>query len=105
MPIRLSFLPQKLEFIQSFVNIFSYCFWHFVVFHLAFVQLMTIIQNLDKTLDEFIDYAMFGSIYTFGYWILCFFQYNNKKLSKLTDFITENFRMRSVKGKNFQVHK
>ena len=101
MPIRLSFLPQKLQFIERIFNLFFYTIWHFVVSHLAFVQLTTIYQNFDKTLDEFIDYAMIGSIYVFGYWILCFFQYNNKKLSKLTEFVIKNFHLRSAKGKTY----
>lgn len=99
MPIRIPFLPKSLKFVQTFIRLFLYAFWHFVVFHLAFVQLTTIVQNLDKTLDEVIDYAMFGGIYTYGYWILCFFQYNANKLSKLTDFIIKNFHLRSAKGK------
>lgn len=99
MPVKLSFLPKKLQFINHFVALIFYAFWHFVVFHLAFVQMTTIYQNFDKSLDDIIDYAMIGSIYTYGYWILCFFQYNNKKLAKLTDFVIKNFHSRSAKGK------
>lgn len=100
MPLRLPFLTQRLRFIEKLISLFFYVFWHFVVFHLAFVQLTTIYQNLDKTLDDITDYAMIGSIYTYGYWILCFFQYNDKKLSKLTDYVVKYFRLRSAKGKS-----
>jgi hypothetical protein len=42
-PLDLEYLPKKLKFLKSFIN-FSVCFfWHFIVLHLAAVQIQTIL--------------------------------------------------------------
>jgi hypothetical protein len=97
-PLDLAFLPKKLKFLKSYIN-FSLCFfWHFIVLHLAALQIQTILLNLDKSLDETMDYIMIGSIYIFGYFILIFWQVNSKKLLRVYDFVHENFRQRSMRG-------
>lgn len=98
-PFNFFFLPLKLSFLSYMFNFIYGIFWHFIVIHLAIFQMQTIVMNLDKNLDEFIDYAMIGSIYAYGFLILCYWQFNSRKLSKLIDFIQKNFRQRSAKGK------
>lgn len=98
-PLRFSFLPPRLNFLEKILNLLFGLFWHFIVIHLGIFQTVTIILNLDKTLDEIMDYVLIGSIYIYGYSILCFYQYNWEKLLKLVDFVNQNFHHRSAKGK------
>lgn len=82
------------------INVLYHLFWHFVVSHLAIIQTVTIVLNFDKTLDDIIDYAMIGSIYSYGYFcILCYWQFFWGELSRLMDFVRQNFRTRSAKGR------
>lgn len=97
--IKFLFLPPRLFPVNILFNIIFRLFWHFVVIHLAVLQIQTVILNLDKSLDEVIDYAMIGSIYSYGYWILIYWQYNSRKLMNLMDFAEKNFQLRSAKGK------
>jgi hypothetical protein len=94
----IAFSASKSRVLDWTANFVFSIFWHFVVIHLAVFQTRTIILNLDKSLDEFIDYVMIGSIYIFGYMILCFLQFNSTKLLKLMEFARQNFRLRSAKG-------
>ncbi|XP_070500089.1 putative odorant receptor 85e [Chironomus tepperi] len=57
--------------------------------------------NLDENLDETINYLMTGSIYGYGYFILCYMQIYSIKFLKLIDFANKNFRTRSAKGLTF----
>lgn len=95
-PIQL-FSP-KWRILNRIFNVTLSTFWHLIVIHLAVFQSRTILLNMEKSLDEFIDYVMIGSIYIYGYMILCYWQFNSTKLSKLMDFAIENFRARSAKG-------
>lgn len=82
------------------INVLYQLFWHFVVSHLAILQTVTIVLNFEKTLDDIIDYAMIGSIYSYGYFcILCYWQFYWGELSRLMDFVRQNFRTRSAKGR------
>lgn len=97
----INFFSPKFQVLNRIVNLLISIFWHFIVIHLAIVQTQTIILNMDKSLDEFIDYVMIGSIYIYGYWILCFWQFNSAKLSKLMELARQNFRSRSARGELF----
>lgn len=95
-PVNFCFLPEELKVLKMILNSLVKAFWHFIVIHLAILQTLTLILNFDKTFDDLIDYIMIGSIYTYGYFILCYWQFNNEKLSKLMSFIQENFRQRTA---------
>lgn len=115
-PFEFRFLPQRLRFLRHVFNFFFYVFWHFIIIHLAFIQDVSIYLNLDQTLEEIISYVMngkltychaptsfllirfLGSIYTYGYTILLYMEFNRLKVIKLFQFMRENFRERSAKG-------
>lgn len=105
-PFDLFFLPPKFKFLKGYFNFLNRLFWHFIIIHLIALQIQTLLLNLHKTLDEYIDYVMIGSIYIYGYSLLCFWQLNSKKLLNLIDFIHTHFRERSARGRNgFEIFK
>lgn len=99
-PLDFEFLPPKVRFLKKIFNFLIGLFWHLIIIHIVAFQMQTILMNLDKSLDEYIDYVMIGSIYIYGYSLICFWQFNAKKLLSLFDFIHKNFRERSAKGEN-----
>lgn len=98
-PLSFAFVPPKLNYVRYILNFLFYLFWHLILIHLAILQTETFLQNLDKSLDEVIDYVMIGSIYIYGYFILCHWQLSYKKRSELMNFVREKFHQRSAKGK------
>lgn len=100
LPLNIDFVPEKFRRFKFIINIIYKIFWHFVVLHLALLQIQTLLMNLDKSLDELIDYLMIGGIYCYGYFFLWHFQLRWKKILNLMEFVETYFRKRSAKGKN-----
>lgn len=98
MPLELNISSLKLQILKPIINPLYIIFWHFVVLHLFILQLRTFLIHIDDTLDEIIDYLMIGSIYGYGYFILCYMQFYARDFLKIIDFINKNFRQRSARG-------
>ena len=98
-PLDFAFIPSRFNALKNFLKFLHALFWTFIVLHLGILQVQTLLMNLDKTLDESIDYIMIGSIYFYGYFTLLFWQLNSKKLSLLFKFMELNFQTKSTEGK------
>lgn len=98
MPLELKFIPDRYRVLRDVINLLHIIFWHFVVLHLLFLQMKTFFMNFNESLDETINYLMIGSIYGFGYFILCYMQLNANKFLTIIQFVNDNFRIRSAKG-------
>ena len=104
-PLDFGFIPSRFNIVKKILNFVYVLFWTLIVLHLGALQVQTLLMNLDKTLDESMDYIMIGSIYFYGYFFtLLFFQFNSKKLLRLFEFIEQNFQSKSTKGKNDAIH-
>lgn len=99
LPLELRFIPEKYKILKYIINALFFIFWHVIVLHLFILQMKTFHLNLDESLDETINYLMTGSIYGYGYFILCYMQTHSIKFLKLIDFANKNFRTRSAKGR------
>lgn len=97
-PLELDFISLKLQILKPIINPMHIVFWHFVVLHLLVLQMETFFLHINDTLDEIIDYLMIGSIYGYGYFILCYMQLHARKFLRIIDFINRNFRKRSSRG-------
>jgi hypothetical protein len=87
MPLELNSIPLKLQILKPIIKPMHIFFWHFVVLHLLVLQMETFYLHINDTLDEIIDYLMIGSIYGYGYFILCYMQINANKFLNIIDFI------------------
>lgn len=98
MPMELKFIPGRYKVLRHVINLLHIIFWHFVVLHLLFLQIKTFHININESLDETINYLMIGSIYGFGYFILCYMQLHARNFLTIIEFANNNFRIRSAKG-------
>lgn len=101
MPMELKFIPERYKVLRHVINLLHIIFWHFVVLHLLFLQMKTFHMNINESLDETINYLMIGSIYGFGYFILCYMQLHARKFLTIIEFANRNFQIRSARGENF----
>lgn len=100
-PLKLEFVPARFERAKRVINIVFKIFWQLIILHLSALQVKTLLLNLNKSLDELIDYIMVGAIYLYSYFFTWYFQLRWKRLLKLMDFVELNFRKRSAKGLNY----
>lgn len=98
MPLQLNFISLKMQILKPIINTLHLIFWHFVVLHLLCFQMSSFYMHIDDTLDEIIDYLMIGSIYGYGYFILCYMQIHAAQFMKIIEFINRKFRQRSARG-------
>jgi hypothetical protein len=97
-PMELSFIPDRFSWWRKVINLAWILFWHFVVLHLLLLQMKTFYMHFNESLDENINYLMSGSIYGFGYFILCYMQLNARKYLTIIEYANRNFQIRSAKG-------
>lgn len=98
LPLELTFIPEKYKILKWIINVWYCIFWHFVVIHLFYLQIKSFILHFDESLDATINYLMIGSIYGYGYFILCYMQIHISKFQELISYANQNFRERSGKG-------
>lgn len=98
MPYELNFISLKLQILKPIINTMHIIFWHFIVLHLLVLQMGTFYLHFNEALDEIIDYLMIGSIYGYGYFIMCYMQLHATQFFDIIDFIHRNFRQRSSRG-------
>lgn len=102
----MSLWPWDLEkylpsFLSGLINGLYILFWHFVCSHVTIFHYVSLYQKWDQGLDELSGLIMTSIIYTFMYFIMCYFQINYRKHRDLYEFMEKEFKIRSAPGINY----
>lgn len=94
LPKRLSFLSKPLVYLYSTI-------WIFMVLHIAiffFVAFVIKLNTENSTTSEISTLFIQSVIFGFGFYTTVHFQWNQRDLVKMINFMNENFKMRSSRG-------
>lgn len=94
-------LPSFLSGLSGPINGIYILFWHFVCSHVTIFHFVSLYQKWDQGLDELSGLIMTSIIYTFMYFIMCYFQINYRKHRDLYEFMEKEFKVRSAPGINY----
>lgn len=92
------YLPSFLSGLSAPINGLYILFWHFVCFHVTIFHYVSLHQKWDQGLDELSGLIMTSIIYTFMYFIMCYFQIKYRSHRDLYEFMEKEFQNRSAPG-------
>lgn len=96
------FLPNFLSFLSVPLVKVYLGFWSVLALHLAIFFIIKLFQLMyadDSTIPEVTNAFIQSVIYGFSFYTTVHFQWYHKDLAEIVDFMIENFKMRSARGR------
>lgn len=95
------YLPECLAFLSKPFVFLYYVFWCLLALLIAILFFITFIINFNNdnsTIPEITNAFIQSVIYGFAFYSTIHFQWYQKDLAKMVNFMIENFKMRSARG-------
>lgn len=95
------YLPKFLSFLAPPLMLLYFTFWSFVVVSICFlyvIKLVIIMNSEDPTIPEITTAFTQSVIYFYASYATIHFQWYQKDLADILNFMTKNFKMRSARG-------